>query len=175
MENALGATFRDWEGARGDAVSVRPVDSPWRQWLLLPFAALLVLAWHESRASTGAPIARKGLWEVYFNRGDAAAVAGLYARDAELAMSGAPLVRGRAAIRAAISKMEHSGVKVRIGTERSVAAGNMAYFSGPYRVLLKGRLVERGTYLEVWHRYGRRWLIDLDVNASVPIDQIPQR
>ena len=156
-------------------MSVRAVDSPWRRWLLLPLAALLVLAWHEARASTGAPLARKRLWEGYFNRGDAAGVASLYARNAELAMSGAPLVRGRAAIHAAISRMEHSGAKVRIGTERSVAVGNMAYFSGPYRVLLKCRVVERGTYLEVWHRYGRRWLIDLDVNASAPIDQNPQR
>lgn len=156
-------------------MSVRAIASPWRRWLLLLLAALLVPVWHEARASTGAPIARKRLWEAYFNRGDAAGVAALYAPNAELAMSGAPLVRGRAAIRAAISRMEHSGVKVRIGTERSVMVADMAYFFGPYRVLLKGSVVERGTYLEVWHRYGGRWLIDLDVNASAPIGQNPAR
>ena len=142
---------------------------------LVPLLALFVVVGGcSARADTGAPMARKQLWEVFFNRGDAASVAGLYSRNAELVLSGAPPVRGRDAIRAALTKMVQSGVKVRIDMDRSAAAGNLAYFFGPYRVLLKGKIVERGTYLEVWRRHGARWLIDLDVNAAgAPIARRP--
>jgi uncharacterized protein (TIGR02246 family) len=115
---------------------------------------------------SGPPLARKQTWEVSFNQGDAATVAALYAPDAQLVMSGEAPIRGRAPIRAAIDKMLYSGVKVRIGTDRAAAAGNLAYFYGPYEVSSSQRVVERGTYLEVWRRYGRQWLIELDVNAT---------
>ena len=143
-------------------------------WLRLAplMAAFLLVGGCGAGADSAAPLARKRLWEVFFNRGDPAAVAALYARDAELVMSGVPPVRGRDAIGAAIAAMAHSGVKVRIDTERSAATGDLAYFFGPYRVLRQQRVVERGTYLEVWRRYGRRWLIELDVNAAgAPVPQ----
>lgn len=55
------------------------------------------------------------------------------------------------------------------------AAGHLAYFYGPYTVLSKQQVVERGTYLEVWRRYGTQWLIELDVNATgAPMIQSPQ-
>ena len=99
---------------------------------LVPFLALLlVVGGCSARAGAGAPMGRKRLWEAFFNRGDAAAVAGLYSRNAELVLSGAPPIRGRGAIRAAVTKMVHSGVKVRIRTDRSAAAGELAYFFGP--------------------------------------------
>lgn len=122
------------------------------------------------------PLARKQSWETFFNRGDSAAVAELYSQNAELVMSGAPPIRGRPAIHTAIAKMAKSGVKVRVEVDRSAAAGDFAYFSGPYTVLLQQKVVERGTYLEVWHRYSGRWLLDLDVNATgAPILGSPQQ
>ncbi len=120
------------------------------------------------------PLAQKRSWELSFNRGDSAAVAALYAPNAELVMSGSAPIRGREAIRAAIDTMARSGVKVRIGTDRIAAVGDLAYFYGPYGVSSKQGIVERGTYLEVWHRYGSQWLIDLDVNATgAPIGSPP--
>ena len=143
--------------------------------LALLIAAVLLVGGCGARTDNGAPLARKRLWELFFNRGDAAAVAALYARHAELVMSGTPPVHGRGAIGAAIAAMVHSGVKVSIGTDRIAAAGDLAYFFGPYRVLRQQKLVERGTYLEIWRRYGRRWLIELDVNAvGAPVPQGPQ-
>jgi uncharacterized protein (TIGR02246 family) len=134
--------------------------------LALAFAAILTVAGCSSPLDSGPPLARKNSWEESFNRGDAAGVAALYAPDAELVMSGEAPIRGRAAIRAAIGKMLHSGVKVRIESDRAAAAGGLAYFYGPYEVSSDRGVVERGTYLEVWHHYGERWLIELDVNAT---------
>lgn len=120
------------------------------------------------------PLARKRSWEVSFNQGHASAVAALYAPDAQLVISGEARVRGRAAIRNAIDRMLHSGVKVRIGTDRAAAAGDLAYFYGSYEISSGEKVVERGTYLEVWHRYGTQWCIKYDVNAvGAPILPAP--
>jgi len=138
-----------------------------RRLRLVPALALaLVVGGCSAPADSGAPMARKLSWEVLFNRGDWAAVAKLYSRNAELVMSGAKPIRGRNAIGAELAKMVRSGVKVSIDTERSAAAGNLAYFYGRYRVLLGRKTVERGAYLEVWRRDGGRWLIHFDVNAA---------
>jgi uncharacterized protein (TIGR02246 family) len=134
--------------------------------LALLCAVILAMGGCSGSIHSGPPLARKQSWEVSFNQGDAATVAALYAPNAELVMSGEPPIRGRAAIRAAIDKMLHSGVKVRIETDRAAAAGSLAYFYGPYEVLSSQKVVERGTYLEVWRRYGPQWLIELDVNAT---------
>ena len=135
---------------------------------------LLLVFWSlcgcELRTESGPPLARKQSWEVFFNRGDSAAVAALYSQNANLVMSGAPPIHGPQAIQIAVAKMVKSGVKVHIDVDRSAASGDFAYFYGPYTVLLQQKVIERGTYLEVWHRYGGRWLLDLDVNvAAAPI------
>lgn len=134
-------------------------------------------AWQMQAAAArpALPLTQKRSWEVSFNGGNAAAVAALYAPDAELVMSDAAPVRGRAAIRAQVDKMIQSGVKVRIDTARAHRAGDLAYFYGPYSVSSKRGIVERGTYLEIWRRHDGRWLIELDVNATgAPIERTPQ-
>jgi uncharacterized protein (TIGR02246 family) len=120
-------------------------------------------------------MAQKNSWERSFNRGDSAAVAALYAPDAELVMSGSAPVHGRESIRAAVDKMLRAGVKLRIETARAEAAGDLAYFYGPYSVSGARGVVERGTYLEVWRRTGTRWRIELDVNATGEPVTTPQR
>jgi uncharacterized protein (TIGR02246 family) len=116
------------------------------------------------------PLAQKHSWETSFNRGDSAAIAALYAPDAELVMSGAAPIHGRDAIRAAVDDMLKSGVKVQIQSGRAEVAGNLAYFYGSYQVLSKQSVVERGTYLEVWRYADNQWHIEYDVNATgVPI------
>ncbi|HVS77801.1 MAG TPA: nuclear transport factor 2 family protein [Steroidobacteraceae bacterium] len=154
----------------------RTVDGP--RWIRRAAAMALILAAAGCGAPTdsGIPLAQKRSWETSFNRGDSAAVAALYAPDAELVMSGAAPVRGREAIRAEVDKMLQSGVKLRIGTDRAEAAGDLAYFYGSYSVSSNQGVVERGTYLEVWHRTRGHWLIELDVNATgAPVSPIPRR
>jgi ketosteroid isomerase-like protein len=147
----------------------------WVRLMLFPLVSL-ALCGCGLRTESGSPLARKQSWELLFNRGDSAAVAGLYSKSAELVMSGAPPIHGPQAIQIAVAKMVKSGVKVRIEVNRSAAAGDLAYFYGPYTVLLQQKVVERGTYLEVWHRYSGRWLLDLDINAAgAPIVSADQR
>lgn len=146
-----------------------------RAFFALSFGVLLLLGGCDPRGGSTPPLVKKQSWETFFNRGDSAAVAGLYAKDAQLVMSGEAPVRGREAIQAAITRMAQTGVKVRIDVERSAAAGKFAYFYGAYAVLLQRRVVERGTYLEVWQSYNGNWLIDLDVNATgTPVGMPPQ-
>jgi uncharacterized protein (TIGR02246 family) len=147
-------------------MSHRPTLGPGGLRLALAFAAIWALGGCSRPMDSGPPLARKHSWEVHFNQGDAAAVAALYAPNAELVMSGEAPIRGREAIRAAIDRMLHSGVKVRIGTDRAVTAGDLAYFYGPYEVSSSQRVVERGAYLEVWRHHAGQWLIELDVNAT---------
>jgi len=131
----------------------------------LTVALVLSVAGCSGLQGPGLPLAQKHSWEGSFNRGDSAAVAALYAPDAQLVTSGAAPVRGRAAIRAEIDKMLQSGVKVHIGTARAEQAGDLAYFYGPYSVSSKQGVVEKGMYLEIWRRHDGRWLIELDVNS----------
>jgi hypothetical protein len=95
--------------------------------LMLFLLVSLALYGCRPRTETGHPLARKQSWEVFFNRGDPAAVAGLYSKNAELVMSGAPPIHGPQAIQIAVAKMVKSGVKVRIEVNRSAAAGDLAY------------------------------------------------
>ncbi len=151
------------------------VDAQRRLRDALAIALTLAVAGCGGLQGPGLPLLQKRSWEDSFNRGNSAAVAALYAPDAELVMSGAAPVHGRAAIRAEADKMIQSGVKVRIDTARAQLAGDLAYFYGPYSVSSKQGVVERGMYLEIWRRHGERWLIELDVNATgAPIDGTPQ-
>jgi ketosteroid isomerase-like protein len=137
--------------------------------LVLGGAALLLAACDNAR-SPGVPPELKHSWELAFNRGDSAAVAGLYSENAQLAMSGAAPVHGASAIRAAIDDMIKSNLKVRIGTEQNVSDGGVGYVYGPYSVFERdGRVVESGSYVEVWRRRHGVWQIDLDVNAAGPL------
>lgn len=153
---------------------IRRLPATARRWLqcVLAVALTLAAAGCGGPESPGLPLPQKHSWEESFTRGDAAAVAALYAPDGELVMSGAAPVRGRPAIRAAVDEMIRSGVKVRIGTARTGQVGGLAYFYGPYSVSSGQGVAERGTYLEIWRRRGGQWLIELDVNSTgAPIER----
>jgi ketosteroid isomerase-like protein len=146
--------------------------------LVCAFGVILALtACGDSVVSPGVPVELKHSWEVSFNQGDSAAVAALYSEEAQLVMSGAAPIRGKAAIRKTVDDMIKSGVKLRIGAAQNVGSGDIAYVYGPYSVFEHegGREVESGTYIEVWRRRAGGWLIDLDVNAvGVPVAAQPQ-
>ena len=131
---------------------------------------VLTTACSDGVVTPGVPIELKHSWEVSFNRGDGAAVVALYSEEAQLIMSGAAPVRGKAAIRTAVDDMIKSGVKLRIGSAQNVGSGDIAYVYGPYSVFEHegGREVEAGTYIEVWRRRAGTWQIDLDINSTGP-------
>jgi ketosteroid isomerase-like protein len=141
-----------------------PADT--RQWLRgAPAVALTLAVAACTVQGPDLPLTQKRSWEEHFNAGDSAAVAALYAPDAQLVLSGEAPIRGRAAIRAEIDKLEQSGVRVSIDTAKAEKVGDLAYFYGPYSVSSRQAVVERGTYLEIWRWHNRQWLIELDVNA----------
>ena len=157
---------RNWRRVR----SWRGVLS-WRHALRgLGLSLGLLTACGQTVTQPGVSPERKHSWEVAFNRGDAAAVASLYADDAQLIMPGSPPVHGKAAIRNAVEQMIRSGAKVRIGAEQNRGSGGLAYVYGPYSVLDRegGKVIESGAYVEVWSQHDGAWLIDLDVNAAGP-------
>jgi len=119
-------------------------------------------------AEPGVPPELKHSWELSFNRGNAKAVADLYAPDAQLVMSGTPPIRGSADIRHAIEEMIKTGVKVHIDVETNIGSGDIAYVYGSYTISdgKVGRETERGSYVEVWRRRAAAWVIVLDVNAA---------
>jgi uncharacterized protein (TIGR02246 family) len=117
--------------------------------------------------SPGVPPELKHSWEVNFNRGNAAAVAALYAPDAQLLVSGSEPVKGAAAIGEAVDSMIRSGVKLRIETTQNVGSGDLAYVYGDYAVQGgDGKEVDHGTYVEVWRHRAGDWKITIDINAS---------
>lgn len=133
-------------------------------------AGLAVACGATGSVSPGVSPELKHSWEEHFNHGDAAAVAALYAPDAELVMSGSENAKGTAAIRSVVDAMIQSGAKVHIQTSQNVGAGDIAYVYGTYEVLDHegGKATERGSYVEVWRRLGGVWKITLDVNAAGP-------
>jgi len=155
-------------------MTVRSAGGAQRLLVAVAFTSILGLAGCSTLPPADLPLAQKHSWETSFNRGDSAAIAALYAPDAELIMSGAAPIHGRDAIRAAVDDMIKSGVKVQIQSDRAEVAGNLAYFYGSYQVLSKQSIVERGTYLEIWRHAYSQWHIEYDVNATgAPIARGP--
>jgi len=136
--------------------------------LLFASASILLACTNQSLVSPGISPELKHSWEVNFNRGDAAAVAALYAPDAQLLMSGSDPINGSAAIRVAVESMIASGVKVRIASSENVTPGDIAYVFGTYTIedLTRAKEVEHGTYVEIWRLIKGRWKITRDINST---------
>jgi uncharacterized protein (TIGR02246 family) len=145
-----------------------PVTMVFRALVVMACAGVLAACAAPGSVSPGVSPELKHSWEVNFNRGDAAAVAALYAPDAELVMSGSETAKGVEAIRAAVEAMIKSGAKVHIDASQNIGAGDIAYVYGTYAVVDHegGMVTERGSYVEVWRRQAGAWRITLDVNAA---------
>jgi uncharacterized protein (TIGR02246 family) len=108
-----------------------------------------------------------------FNRGDAAAVAALYAVDAKLLPPNGPIVEGRANIQTFWAGGISAGLKIVSLTATDVnVAGNLAIETGKYVSTVPaggGTTTDEGKYVVVWRREGRAWKIIRDVfNSDKP-------
>jgi len=145
---------------------------PWALCTPLLLAAVLVSSCRPpgELASPGVPPELKHSWEASFNRGDVEGVVRLYAPDAELVMPGTAPVHGHASIRAAVSDMIKSGVRVQTDTARNIGSPDVAYVYGGYRVTDSGaKVVEQGRYVETWERRPEGWRIVVDINTAGPV------
>ncbi len=110
-----------------------------------------------------------------FNRGDAAAVAGMYANDAKLLPPNSEMVEGRQNIQTFWQGVISAGAKVEaLDTVQVDWRGDMAIELGKYTLTIPqagGQSVtDQGKYLVVWKRHGRTWKLGLDIwNTSTPL------
>ena len=105
-------------------------------------------------------------WIAAFNKGDAAAIAALYATDATVLPPGGPITTGRAAIQtfwqAALGGLQKPQLKVLAVT----TSGNIAREIGELTAEVGGKPFA-GKYVVVWKKVGSAWLIDTDIwNAN---------
>ena len=131
--------------------------------------------------------AREAIGEAYrafedaFAKGDAEALASIYADDAEWFMPQAPVVRGRAAITSAWRSALGSGgtgAKVHVETGEVEEAGEWAYEVGGFTTTgADGSTLNSGKYLVIWRKQASgQWKTYRDMfHWDVPPGQEPPR
>lgn len=138
--------------------------------MLRILALILVLA----LASAGSALAQTAAsiqklddaWSDAFNKGDAAAVAAMYAEDAYLLPPGHDMVKGRAAIEAfwkGASQQLGNGklVVVDVAPLGPRAAREIGTFS--FETKAQPPQPVLGKYVVVWRKIGNRWLLATDI------------
>lgn len=109
-----------------------------------------------------------------FKRGDAAAVASLYAEDAKLLPPNQRTARGREAIRQFWQGVMDMGVKeADIEIQEVEAQGDTAYEVGRYTLTIQQgngeRASDAGKYVVIWKRQGDGWKLAVDIfNSDTP-------
>jgi uncharacterized protein (TIGR02246 family) len=105
-------------------------------------------------------------WAAAFNRGDAVAVAAMYAEDAYVLPAGAELVHGRAGVEALMRKTAEQ-----LGDARLTAVDVQPLGSGAAREIgtfafkTKGQSPQEvtGKYAVVWRKIAGRWKLSTDI------------
>ncbi len=110
-----------------------------------------------------------------FNKGDAAAVAGMYTKDAKLLPPNSEMMEGTQNIQAYWQGAISAGGKLdALETVEVEARGDMAAELGKYTLTMPqaggGTITDQGKYLVVWKRQGRTWKLARDIwNTSKPL------
>lgn len=130
-------------------------------------AVCLGLAAAPASAQTIAQIqALNDKWEAAFNKGDAAAVAAMYATDAYVLPAGAAMVKGRAGIEkfwggAAQQLGDAKLTTVDVLPLGSAAAREIGTFSFKTKAATPQEM--SGKYAVVWRKIGGKWLLATDI------------
>ena len=105
-------------------------------------------------------------WSAAFNKGDAAAIAAMYAEDAYVLPAGHDIVKGRAAI-----EQFWKGAAQQLGNAKLVvvdvaplgrrAAREIGTFSFTTKAQAPQPVI--GKYVVVWRKFGNRWLLATDI------------
>ena len=107
------------------------------------------------------------------NKGDAAAVAQMYAADAKVLPPNEKIVEGRANIQAFWQGAIGAGLKMTSLTPTTITpAGNLLVETGKYVMTIPAggaTMTDEGKYVVVWRREGRNWKIIRDIfNSDKP-------
>jgi uncharacterized protein (TIGR02246 family) len=135
-----------------------------------------VLAVSASPLLAKTPGSSQECWEPAFRAGDADAMAQCYARDAVLWLPGAPVMKGRDAIRAGyVDFFAGSTIKSATLTELGkITHGDEAASWGTFKIVLVSRkdgseTTETGRYTDVSRRIDGRWQYLVDHASDEPI------
>jgi uncharacterized protein (TIGR02246 family) len=124
---------------------------------------------HDPRTAIEAANAEFG---AAYGRGDARAVAAMYAEGGQLFPPNERVVTGRAAIEGFWKAAMDSGVKgVALKTAEVESLGDSAVEAGTYTLYGKdGTALDRGKYLVLWKRVGGAWRLHRDCwNSNEPV------
>lgn len=128
--------------------------------------ATSLAAWGQRGSDARAAIERGGKqWSEGVERGDAPAIAQLYAEDAQAFPPNAELVSGRANIQKLWQSFLTAGVKKAALESMDVeSAGNIAYETGKWRSWgADGKEIDHGKYVVVWKRVNGQWKMYRDI------------
>lgn len=139
--------------------------------ILAPSLSFIVLAGLTSVGCRGEPLPEGDArgWADAFNRGDAAAVASIYAEDATLLAPNRSELSGRDAIHQEVDQNIKSDLKVEFDFTETESEGDTGYKVGTYELTVDGKVVDQGKLIEVWKRVDGEWLIQRDIyNSDLP-------
>jgi uncharacterized protein (TIGR02246 family) len=113
-------------------------------------------------------------FSAYVNRGDASAIANLYAEDAMFMAPNAPAARGRSNIRQVWTGVLGSGrPELTLTTDSVTQSGDLAVEVGRYQFGMTptggATMRDTGKYVVVWKRVNGQWQIADDIyNSDMP-------
>lgn len=130
-------------------------------------AAAVMLTAAPALAQTAATIQQlNDKWTAAFNKGDAAAVAAMYAPDAYVLPPGHDIVKGRSAIEAFWKEAAQQVGNAKLTTTDVLPLGPRAAREiGTVTLETKAQPPQRvvGKYSVVWRKIGGRWLLATDI------------
>ena len=139
----------------------------------LVIVASTAVAYSQTSATRKAIEANTKSFVEAFNKGDAAAVAQMYAADAKILPPNEKIVEGRANIQAFWQGAIGAGLKMTSLTPTTMTpAGNLLVETGKYVMTIPAggaTITDEGKYVVVWRREGRNWKIIRDIfNSDKP-------
>jgi uncharacterized protein (TIGR02246 family) len=145
---------------------MRAVKSAFLSVLALAVFAAPAVAQETTRAEM---MIKSSEWSAAFNRGDADALARLYAQDAVLMAPGAEPVEGRDGIRGALAEFIEAGLQLQLEIKDVMSDGYLAVVTGKFVMTsAEGDHVDHGPYVEVWWSKDGQWHMHKDIfNSSM--------
>ncbi len=109
-------------------------------------------------------------WEKAYNAGDAAALAALYSKDAQVMAPGAEAASGTKAIQDLFAKDMAGGAKFALTTADVVGSGDHAVETGKWvATSADGKHLDHGPYMTLFKKEGGGWKISRDIwNSAMP-------
>jgi len=132
--------------------------------LCLVVCAVPLVAWAGDGGAKAGVDAGNRKFEEGVAKGDAAALAKLYAPDAEILPPGGPKMKGREAIQKAFGGMLSEGVKkIALTTQELHPMGNLALEVSSWRIETADGKSIVGKALVLWKKNGKTWELYRDI------------